>query len=61
MEITNMLFNLMTAQWLRSCGYFRYTSGKFSKNYQVSFALFTILNIASLILSLKNCIFKSLS
>jgi hypothetical protein len=29
MEITNMWFNLMTAQWLRSCGYFRYTSGNF--------------------------------
>jgi hypothetical protein len=29
MEITNMWFNLTTAQWLRRCGYFRYTSGIF--------------------------------
>jgi hypothetical protein len=31
MEITNMWFNLSTAQWLRCCAYFRYISGKFSK------------------------------
>jgi hypothetical protein len=29
MEITNMWFHLSTAQWLRRCGYFRFTSGIF--------------------------------
>jgi hypothetical protein len=31
MEITNMWFDLTTAQWFRRCGYFRYTSGIFLK------------------------------
>ncbi len=52
MEITNMWFNLTTAQWLGRCGYFRYTSGIFfftSKWAKV--VMCTVLNIVRQILS----------
>ena len=54
MGITNMQFILTKAQGLRHCGYFRFTSGFFFLDQQVSFVMCTVLNIVRQILSNLN-------
>jgi hypothetical protein len=56
-----MWFNLTTAQWLRRCGYFRYTSGIFFFVLARGFVMYGVLNIVREILSNFKRAFKVFS